>query len=237
MTAKFRIGLHDGLLTHLRAGADLRRRGCRRHRRARPHRRAALRRRRPLGCHRRAQGAVTSIPVLGNGDIWEAGDAVRMMRHTGCDGVVVGRGCLGRPWLFGDLVAVLSGAAGAAVAPARRRHGRDGRPRLRRSSTTTRRRTASRTVGDANLPQARVVVPHRLPGRQRGPAPLRPGVDARRARRPRRGARPDADGRRPAASASGAATRTARSRSPCPTASSTTSTPSSTTWPCPTTTT
>ncbi|MCT9820029.1 tRNA dihydrouridine synthase DusB [Microbacterium sp. W1N] len=47
--------------------------------------------------------AVTSIPVLGNGDIWSAGDAVRMMAETGCDGVVVGRGCLGRPWLFGDL--------------------------------------------------------------------------------------------------------------------------------------
>jgi nifR3 family TIM-barrel protein len=50
-----------------------------------------------------------SIPVLGNGDIWEAADAVRMMRETGCDGVVVGRGCLGRPWLFGDLVGVFTG--------------------------------------------------------------------------------------------------------------------------------
>ena len=46
---------------------------------------------------------VTSIPVLGNGDIWSADDALRMMAHTGCDGVVVGRGCLGRPWLFGEL--------------------------------------------------------------------------------------------------------------------------------------
>ncbi|MFI9031202.1 tRNA dihydrouridine synthase DusB [Streptomyces sp. NPDC053560] len=50
-------------------------------------------------------GAVSDIPVLGNGDIWSADDARRMMRETGCDGVVVGRGCLGRPWLFGDLVA------------------------------------------------------------------------------------------------------------------------------------
>jgi nifR3 family TIM-barrel protein len=49
--------------------------------------------------------AVTSIPVLGNGDIWSADDAVRMMAETGCDGVVVGRGCLGRPWLFGELAA------------------------------------------------------------------------------------------------------------------------------------
>ena len=61
--------------------------------------------------------AVDGIPVLGNGDIWEASDAVAMMAHTGCDGVVIGRGCLGRPWLFGDLVAVLNG--GAAPAPRR----------------------------------------------------------------------------------------------------------------------
>lgn len=52
---------------------------------------------------------VTTVPVFGNGDIWEAGDALRMMRQTGCDGVVVGRGCLGRPWLFGDLAAVFAG--------------------------------------------------------------------------------------------------------------------------------
>jgi nifR3 family TIM-barrel protein len=53
--------------------------------------------------------AVRTIPVLGNGDIWEAGDALRMMRQTGCDGVVVGRGCLGRPWLFRDLADVFEG--------------------------------------------------------------------------------------------------------------------------------
>ncbi len=55
--------------------------------------------------------AVTSIPVLGNGDIWSGDDAVEMMRQTGCDGVVVGRGCLGRPWLFADLQAALGGSA------------------------------------------------------------------------------------------------------------------------------
>ncbi|GAA3624232.1 tRNA dihydrouridine synthase DusB [Kineosporia mesophila] len=54
---------------------------------------------------------VTSIPVLGNGDIWSADDAVRMMAETGADGVVVGRGCLGRPWLFADLAAALDGRA------------------------------------------------------------------------------------------------------------------------------
>jgi nifR3 family TIM-barrel protein len=52
---------------------------------------------------------ITSVPVLGNGDIWSADDAVRMMDQTGADGVVVGRGCLGKPWLFGDLAAVLGG--------------------------------------------------------------------------------------------------------------------------------
>ena len=50
-----------------------------------------------------------SIPVLGNGDIWEAGDALEMVRQTGADGVVVGRGCLGRPWLFRDLVDAFAG--------------------------------------------------------------------------------------------------------------------------------
>jgi nifR3 family TIM-barrel protein len=53
--------------------------------------------------------ASVKIPVLGNGDIWEAEDALRMLRQTGCDGVVVGRGCLGRPWLFRDLADVLAG--------------------------------------------------------------------------------------------------------------------------------
>ncbi|KRC64223.1 tRNA-dihydrouridine synthase [Aeromicrobium sp. Root236] len=53
--------------------------------------------------------AAVDIPVLGNGDIWEAADAIRMVEETGCDGVVVGRGCLGRPWLFRDLAAAFAG--------------------------------------------------------------------------------------------------------------------------------
>ncbi|MFJ3034148.1 putative TIM-barrel protein, nifR3 family [Curtobacterium sp. 314Chir4.1] len=52
---------------------------------------------------------ITDIPVLGNGDIWSAADALRMVDETGADGVVVGRGCLGRPWLFGDLAAAFRG--------------------------------------------------------------------------------------------------------------------------------
>jgi nifR3 family TIM-barrel protein len=51
------------------------------------------------------KNSLGDVQVLGNGDIWSAGDAIRMMRETGCNGVVVGRGCLGRPWLFADLQA------------------------------------------------------------------------------------------------------------------------------------
>ncbi|MGO2467990.1 MAG: tRNA dihydrouridine synthase DusB [Microbacterium gubbeenense] len=71
---------------------------------------------------------VHSIPVLGNGDIWSAADAIRMVDETGCDGVVVGRGCLGRPWLFGELARAFGGEAPivdatlAFVAQAFRRH-------------------------------------------------------------------------------------------------------------------
>jgi nifR3 family TIM-barrel protein len=61
------------------------------------------------------KSAVRTIPVLGNGDIWEATDALRMVGETGCDGVVVGRGCLGRPWLFRDLADAF---AGRPIAPA-----------------------------------------------------------------------------------------------------------------------
>lgn len=57
----------------------------------------------------RLKAELDEVPVLGNGDIWEAADAVAMMRATGCDGVVVGRGCLGRPWLFGQLADVFAG--------------------------------------------------------------------------------------------------------------------------------
>ena len=55
------------------------------------------------------KSTITDTPILGNGDIWSAEDALRMVDETGCDGVVVGRGCLGRPWLFGDLAAAFRG--------------------------------------------------------------------------------------------------------------------------------
>jgi nifR3 family TIM-barrel protein len=61
--------------------------------------------------------AVLDVPVLGNGDLWEASDALAMVRRTGCDGVVVGRGCLGRPWLFGDLAAAFDGRVGDVARP------------------------------------------------------------------------------------------------------------------------
>jgi nifR3 family TIM-barrel protein len=55
------------------------------------------------------KSAVTSIPVLGNGDIWAAEHALDMLEQTGCDGVVIGRGCLGKPWLFRDLADAFAG--------------------------------------------------------------------------------------------------------------------------------
>lgn len=74
------------------------------------------------------KSSISSVPVLGNGDIWSAEDALAMMAQSDCDGVVVGRGCLGRPWLFADLQAAFRGEGLrirpglGAVAEAFRRH-------------------------------------------------------------------------------------------------------------------
>ncbi|MDR0848296.1 MAG: tRNA dihydrouridine synthase DusB [Propionibacteriaceae bacterium] len=60
----------------------------------------------------------TSVPIIGNGDIWEAADALRMREETGCAGVAIGRGALGRPWLFRDLAAAMvGGQAGIPTLP------------------------------------------------------------------------------------------------------------------------
>jgi len=109
VTIKFRIGIDDAHRTHLEAGRIAQEEGCVA---------VALHARTAAQLYdgearweaiTELKQAVTRIPVLGNGDIWEAGDALRMMRTTGCDGVVVGRGCLGRPWLFRDLADVFAG--------------------------------------------------------------------------------------------------------------------------------
>ena len=108
LTMKTRKGLDDDHLTYLDAGRIAQESGC-----------AAI------ALHGRtvaqaysgvadweaiaALAAHVDIPVLGNGDIWEAADAVRMVEQTGVAGVVVGRGCLGRPWLFRDLAAAFAG--------------------------------------------------------------------------------------------------------------------------------
>jgi len=113
VTAKFRMGLFDDWLTHLRTGevcADEGVAAVAMHARTVEQHYSGEARWEAIGQlkeHLSDLGA--TIPVLGNGDIWEAHDAVRMMAQTGCDGVVIGRGCLGRPWLFGDLIDALNG--------------------------------------------------------------------------------------------------------------------------------
>jgi nifR3 family TIM-barrel protein len=128
VTMKTRKGIDDDHLTYLEAGAIAEDAGC-----------AAI----ALHGRTAAQhysGAAdwdaiaeladhVSIPVLGNGDIWEASDALALMEKTGCAGVVVGRGCLGRPWLFRDLAAAFAGQPApplptlGEVAAMMRRHG------------------------------------------------------------------------------------------------------------------
>ncbi len=109
VTIKFRMGIDDDLLTFLESGRIAEAEGC-----------AAV----TLHARTAAQlydgqarwtaiaelkQAVTTIPVFGNGDIWAAEDALRMINATGCDGVAIGRGCLGRPWLFRDLADAFAG--------------------------------------------------------------------------------------------------------------------------------
>lgn len=110
VTMKFRIGVDDGLSTYLAAGAIGEDEGCAAvalHARTAAQLYSGTARWEAIAALKRA---VRTIPVLGNGDIWAAEDALAMMRATGCDGVVVGRGCLGRPWLFRELAAAFAGA-------------------------------------------------------------------------------------------------------------------------------
>ena len=109
VTIKFRLGIDDEILTYLDAGRIGEEEGCAA---VGLHARTAAQLYDGEACWdaiARLKDAVRRIPVLGNGDIWEAEDALRMMRTTGCDGVIVGRGCLGRPWLFRDLADVFEG--------------------------------------------------------------------------------------------------------------------------------
>jgi nifR3 family TIM-barrel protein len=109
VTVKFRIGVSDQHHTYLETGRIAEDEGCvavALHARTAAQLYAGEARWETIAA---LKAAVASIPVLGNGDIWEAEDALRMMRMTGCDGVVVGRGCLGRPWLFRDLADVFAG--------------------------------------------------------------------------------------------------------------------------------
>ena len=110
VTVKMRVGIDDAHVTYLEAGLAAEQEGAAA---------VALHARTASQAYSgtadwsriaRLKEAVTSIPVLGNGDIWSAEDAVEMVRQTGCDGVVVGRGCLGRPWLFTDLAAAFAGS-------------------------------------------------------------------------------------------------------------------------------
>jgi nifR3 family TIM-barrel protein len=109
VTIKFRVGIDDRYETFLDSGRIGQEEGCAA---VGLHARTAAQLYDGEACWdaiARLKRAVTRIPVLGNGDVWEAEDALRMMRTTGCDGVIVGRGCLGRPWLFRDLADVFSG--------------------------------------------------------------------------------------------------------------------------------
>jgi nifR3 family TIM-barrel protein len=117
VTVKFRMGVDDRILTFLDTGRIAEDEGAAAvalHARTAEQLYSGTARWEAIG---ELKAAVTTIPVLGNGDIWEASDALAMQATTGCDGVVVGRGCLGRPWLFRDLA---DAYAGRPVQPAPR---------------------------------------------------------------------------------------------------------------------
>ncbi len=116
--------------------------------------------------------ASVDIPVLGNGDIWEAADALRMVEETGAAGVVVGRGCLGRPWLFRDLAAAFAGEEGLQGVPQARLVVPQGLRRRRHDATQPGpgqhagrpRRAARRPRPRRAVPRRRARHPARAPG-------------------------------------------------------------------------
>ncbi len=114
VTVKFRVGIDDAHHTHLDAGRIAEAEGAAS---VALHARTAAQRYSGTADWEqiaRLKQQVETIPVLGNGDIFDASDALTMMAATGCDGVVIGRGCLGRPWLFGELSAAFTGTAAPA---------------------------------------------------------------------------------------------------------------------------
>jgi nifR3 family TIM-barrel protein len=130
VTVKFRIGIDDKHHTHLDAGRIAEAEGAAA---VALHARTAAQRYSGAADWEqiaRLKQHVQTIPVLGNGDIFTTSDALTMMATTGCDGVVIGRGCLGRPWLFAELSAAFTGSPLPApptlgeVADIIRRHGR-----------------------------------------------------------------------------------------------------------------
>ena len=111
ITVKFRIGIDDDHHTHMDAGRIAAEEGAAA---VALHARTAAERYSGAAHWDEIARLVehmdgTDVPVIGNGDIFAADDAAKMMEQTGCHGVEVGRGCLGRPWLFAQIGAQLRG--------------------------------------------------------------------------------------------------------------------------------
>lgn len=117
VTCKFRMGVTDDLITYLDTGVIAAEEGVAwvaLHARTAEQHYAGNARWNAIA---ELKKRVPDMQVLGNGDIWHATDALRMVEETGCDGVVVGRGCLGRPWMFRDLIDAFSGKEVAEAPP------------------------------------------------------------------------------------------------------------------------
>ena len=111
----------------------------------------------------RAVKQAVQIPVVGNGDVTTAEEALALMRATGCDAVMVGRGALGNPWLFEEIRAALLGQPAPAA------------PTLRQKMQTLREQIydmCERKGEWTAMPQARSQAIHYMRG-LRGAAALR----------------------------------------------------------------